>query len=146
MDRRSIALDYFAGGCNCAQSVLAAFSNGMGTDSAAALKISTAFGGGIVGMGQTCGAVTGALMAIGLRFGMTRGDDKAAKEKTRDIGKELIHHFESAFGSTTCKELLGCDLSTPEGIEEARSSGIFTTKCTSFVGKTVQLLEELIEK
>jgi C_GCAxxG_C_C family probable redox protein len=144
MDRKAIALDYFAGGCNCAQSVLAAFGNDLGTDSVTVLKISTAFGGGIAGMGQTCGAVTGALMAIGLRFGMARGEDKDAKEKTRGVGRELIRHFELTFGSTTCRELLGCDLSTPEGFMEARRRGIFTTKCTSFVGKTVELLEELL--
>jgi len=144
MEKRDEALLQFSSGFNCAQSVLAAFCAAFDVDNNIALRIAGAFGGGIAGTGETCGAVAGGLMVIGLRHGMTDPKDLQAKEKTRDLGKRFIQRFSSAHGSCRCKELLGCDVATPEGAEKARADGLFKTLCPRFVGGAADILEELL--
>ncbi|MHB8157724.1 MAG: C-GCAxxG-C-C family protein, partial [Desulfocucumaceae bacterium] len=109
-------------------------------------KIATPFGGGMASQGETCGAVTGALMVIGLRYGNIsnwRGED-AAKDKTYATAMELISRFKSINGTVRCKELLGCDLSTPEGRELSKERNLFTTLCPKFVRDAAEIVKELL--
>jgi C_GCAxxG_C_C family probable redox protein len=76
------AAELYASGFSCSQAVFAAFSEALGLEPMNALKIAQPFGGGIAGTGSTCGAVTGALLVIGLKHGRVRPEDLAAKEKT----------------------------------------------------------------
>ncbi len=134
----------FDSGFSCSQAVFAAFSEALGLDDISALKIAQPFGGGIAGTGSTCGAVSGALLAIGLRHGRSRPEDLAAKEKTYALVREFLRRFRERHGSTVCRELLGVDLSTPEGHEEARRRGLFASRCSLFVAEAVGILEELL--
>ena len=95
-------------------------------------------------MGQTCGAVTGAMMVIGLKHGRTRPEDEEAKEKTYSLVVELARRFRKRHGSLVCRELIGFDLSTAEGHEQAKRRGVFENLCPEFVGDAVTILEELI--
>lgn len=94
-------------------------------------------------MGETCGAVTGAFMVIGLKYGATLGEDKASKEKTHQVVREFAEKFASRNGSIACKELLGCDLSTPEGNAQAKEKNLFYTVCPKFVKDAAEILEEI---
>jgi C_GCAxxG_C_C family probable redox protein len=88
MDRLKIAMSRFADGFNCSQAVFAAFADDFGLDGETALKIASGFGGGMGRMAETCGAVTGAMMVLGLKFGSASPDQKA---------KELVYAKVKAF-------------------------------------------------
>lgn len=100
-------LDFFDKGFSCSQSVLGALAPGLGLSRIKALRVASAYGGGICRRGDLCGAVTGGLMAIGLKFGHANAQDLAAKEKTYRIAQEFIQWFEKRYSTLLCRELLG---------------------------------------
>ncbi len=130
-------------GFSCAPAVLAAYCEQFGLQRDKALKIATGFGGGMH-LDQTCGAVTGAIMVIGLKYGKTRADDNKAKEKTFEVSKRLADKFKARYGSIECKALLGCDITTPEGLKEARDKKLFTTICAEYVATAAEILDEIL--
>lgn len=103
-DERAYAL--FLGGCNCAQAVLLAFAPDAGLTEQQALRAAASFGGGIGGMREVCGAVSGMLMAAGLLYGYEPGD-RAGKSEHYARVRELSDRFREANGSIICRELLG---------------------------------------
>jgi C_GCAxxG_C_C family probable redox protein len=109
-----------------------------------ALKIACGFGAGIGRMGRTCGAVTGALMVIGLKHGQVNLADEKSRQRTYTLVKEFIDRFTALYGSTECKELIGYDLSDPGELSLARESGVFITKCPSFVYDSARILEDIL--
>ncbi len=145
MNRVESAVSDFKGGFACSQAVLAAFTDLFGMPRDLALRIAAGFGGGMGRMGKTCGAVTGAFMVIGLKYGATLGEDKASKEKTHQVVREFAEKFAFRNGSIGCKELLGCDLSTREGYEQAREKNLFYTVCPKLVQDASEILEEILE-
>jgi C_GCAxxG_C_C family probable redox protein len=124
---------------------LASFANESGLDKDLALKVACGFGGGFAGLGGPCGAVTGAMMAIGLKYGKEKPGDEEAKEKTYRTVREFIHRFEQRHGASLCRELIKADISTPEGFQAARNKGLIATTCPAFVRSAVEILEELLE-
>ena len=100
-----------AGNWNCAQSVLGVFCEELNLDRETAMKLASGFGAGMARRQEVCGAVSGAIMAIGLKHGQAREDDKAAKETAYRLSRELMDRFQAEFGSCLCRELLpGIDL------------------------------------
>jgi C_GCAxxG_C_C family probable redox protein len=95
-------------------------------------------------MGETCGAVTGAFMAIGLKYGKARAEDEGARDKTYELVREFVNRFQSRHGSIICKELLGYDLSNPQEGEAAKEIGLFDTLCPQFVRNATEILEEIL--
>lgn len=144
MSRVELALARFNEGFSCSQSVLAAFAPDLGLELNAALRVSAAFGGGMGRTGRTCGAVTGALMVLGLKYGATQGDDRATKERTYALVREFIERFEARHGVTDCSALLGADISTAEGYSELREAGRFKAVCPELVASAVELVEQMI--
>jgi C_GCAxxG_C_C family probable redox protein len=140
---RSVSL--FQQGFTCSQAVLAAFSARYGLDEATALKVSCAYGGGIARSAETCGAVSGALMVIGLAHGKAALDDDAAKERTYALTREFWRRFGARQGSLVCRELLGVDIGTPEGARSAAESGVFREKCPALVRCAAEILGELLD-
>lgn len=135
------AVACFESGLNCTQAVLSVYGSEYGLDREAVLKISAPFGSGM-GMGETCGAVTGALMVIGLREAkMSR--IRLTKEKAAEAGKQFIQRFRAREGAVSCRELLGCDPSTSEGYARARKENSFKERCPGFVRAAAEILEEL---
>jgi len=129
---------------NCSQSVFAPFAKRMGLDVDTAFKIATPFGGGMGHMGQVCGAVSGALMAIGLSEGITEYD-KELKDACYALAEEFQNRFGELHGDVTCPGLLGLDISDPDQLEEAREQGLFITLCLKFVGDAARIAGELLE-
>jgi len=109
------------------------------------LKISQAFGGRMSRMGKTCGAVTGALMVIGLKYGRVEVEDEESKEKTYEKAREFVARFVERNGTINCTELIGVDLGTPEGRKIAKERGIIREKCTKYVADAVEIVEDLVE-
>lgn len=95
-------------------------------------------------MGETCGVVTGSMMAIGLKHGKTRADDDEAKEKTYRLVNEFTDKFKAKNQSIVCKELLDCDMSTPEGLQDFKDRNLIETHCARFVKDAADMLEEIL--
>ena len=138
------AVRRFSEGYNCSQSIVSAYAEQFGLDEETAMKIAAGFGGGMGRLGRTCGAVTGALMVLGLRYGRS-SPDQAAKERVYARIQEFVERFNARNSSLTCKGLLGVDISTPEGHELARKKQLFTTACPRFVRDAAEVLEEMLK-
>jgi C_GCAxxG_C_C family probable redox protein len=140
------AVRKFRKGFNCSQAVLSVYVEEFGLCRETALKIACGFGGGMGRMALTCGAVTGAFMVIGLKYGNTTAEDKEAKAKTYKKVKEYTNRFKARNDSVTCRELLGCDLSTPEGMKEAQDKDLSSSICPRMVQDAVEILEEMMNE
>lgn len=92
-------------------------------------------------LGATCGAVTGAFMAFGLQHG---GVDAEAKERTCELVRKFAERFRKLHDSVECRDLLGCDLSTPEGRREAKDRDTHTTVCNALVRDAAEIARELL--
>ncbi|MFW9900041.1 MAG: C-GCAxxG-C-C family protein [Candidatus Thorarchaeota archaeon] len=138
------AITSFRGDFNCAQSILSSFAPQYGLDKDTALKLATGFGGGMGRMQNTCGAVSGAFMVIGLKYGMGIDGDVEARDKTYELVREFTKRFQEISGSINCKELLGCDINTPEGKEYYDQNDFFEKKCFEYVKNAAKILEEIL--
>jgi C_GCAxxG_C_C family probable redox protein len=138
------AKEQFEKGFSCAPAVFSTYSKQLGLEKELALKIACGFGGGIGRMGRTCGAVTGAIMVIGLKHGQANVDDAKSGQETRKLVKEFIDKFTALHGSIECKELLGYDLSSARGLKAAKEKGVFENKCPGFVYDAARILEDVL--
>lgn len=138
------AVTTFAQGFNCAQSILAAYGEPLGMPRETALRVAAAFGGGIGGLGDTCGAVTGALMVLGLALAKIDPQDSTAKQKNYQLTRQFIDEFKKRNRCTLCRELLGCDISTAQGMQQAKEAGRFTTICPGLVKDAAEIVEQLL--
>jgi len=129
------ASELFSNGSYCSQAVLGAFCEKYGLDQKTAFRISCGLNSG-VRCAEICGAVSGAVLVIGLRYG-----DSAAECNERT--EEFVRLFREANGSIVCRELLGCDVFTPAGKEKAVREDLFKTVCKDAVISAARILEEL---
>jgi C_GCAxxG_C_C family probable redox protein len=137
------AVSRFAEGFNCSQAVFSAFAESLGIEETDALRIAAGFGGGMGRMAEICGAVTGALMVLGMKYGGTT-PDREAKERVYQQVREFAARFRARHGSLVCRDLLGCDISTAAGHQSAREQNLFTSRCPPFVRGAAEILEELL--
>jgi len=143
MGRADAAVDLHGKGCNCAQAVLAVFAPELGLEQREAIRIATAFGGGMGRTDGVCGTVTGACMVLGLRSDMRSPEDRSAKDTAYSRMKEFDRRFRDRHGDTSCTGLIGVNLSTPEGLQAARDRALFTTRCADLIRSAVEILEEM---
>ena len=144
-NKRERAIVYFAAKMHCSQSVLAAFSEECGISEEQAFRLGSCFGSGMR-KGEVCGACTGALMVLGFMYGETHLGNKEERELSNRINDLMMSRFKEENGSYICNDLLGCDISTPEGRQKARNEGLFTEFCPKMVASAVDILEEIIEE
>ena len=144
MDAKEVAVTRFQEGFSCSQAVFSAYADEMGLDRDTALKIAGGFGGGMGRTGQTCGAVTGAIMAIGLKYGATNAADKETKEKVYALVKEFSDRFKVRHEGVTCKDLLGVDIGTAEGHKIAQEQKLYGTVCTKLVKDAAEIVGEIL--
>jgi len=135
----------FEKGFSCAPAVLSTYSEQLGLGKELALKIACGFGGGIGRTGRTCGAVTGAVMVIGLKHGQSNVADEESRQETHKLVKEFIDRFTALYGSIECRELIGYDLSSSRELKSARESGVFENKCPSFIYDAAGILEDVLQ-
>jgi C_GCAxxG_C_C family probable redox protein len=146
MTRKETAKKYYADAFACSQAVFAAFGKEMGLTEDQCLKIGGAFGGGMARNQLTCGAVTGAMMVIGLLYGRGLGDDVSQKEITYEKANELFEEFQRRNGSLNCKDLLhGLSLNDPEELKKIQELGLFQTSCIKYIEDAVEILEDINE-
>lgn len=140
--KQETALALFNNGLNCAQTVLAAFCDRYGLEEETAIRMAGGLGSGFRS-GDVCGAVSGAVLVIGLKYGQRSVEDKGAKLLCYEKTEEFIKAFRAKHGSICCRDIIGCDLSTPEGREQANREGLFGTICAGKVKSAIDLLIEL---
>ncbi|MBN2003548.1 MAG: C_GCAxxG_C_C family protein [Anaerolineae bacterium] len=145
MNRSEKALAYFSEGFSCSQAVLTAFAEDFGLEHELALRVAGAFGGGMGRSAQTCGAATGALMALGLKYGKTQAEDNAKREKCYALAAEFLQKFRAQNDGLSCPELLGFDIGTPEGRIQAQQTQRSATLCPNLVRSAVVLMEQILE-
>ncbi len=140
------AVSCYMQGYLCSQAILTTYGTKFGLDRNTALKIALPFGGGFARMGETCGAVTGALMVLGLKFAGVNVSQVRAKEKTYELVREFVKKFKNRNGTIKCKDLIKCDISTPEGRDLAMKKDIFRIICPKFVQDSAEILEQLLKE
>ena len=129
----TIAEEKFLASYNCAQAVLYSTSEDLGIDKDTTLKIACGFGAGYGRAQEVCGAVSGAVMAIGLKHGRGEGEEKSRTEDTYRRTREFIAHFKQRHGSIQCRDLIGCDLQTPGGQQAFKDRDLLHTTCAQCV-------------
>lgn len=133
------AINNFNNGYSCSQAILMAYCEQYGMTKDDARKIARCFGGGMGRTCQTCGAITGAFIVLGLKNDDI--DNNLAKNKTYEEVQLFAKRFKEKFQSLNCKDLLSCDLSTTEGqlyYKENKLNG----QCEKFVEYAAELLEK----
>lgn len=141
MARKETATEIFNKGLACSQAVATAFAQDYGIETDAVLKLSRGFGGGMGGMGGLCGAVTGAYMVIGMHYDPA---DITAKAKVYEKVQQFTRIFFERHGESSCRGLLGCDMSSDEGKAMMREKNLRDTHCVCFVRNAVEILEEIL--
>ena len=138
------AMEIMRQGHGCSESVLLAVSQEFGIESEVIPKIASCFAGGIGNSGSVCGAVTGAVMAIGLI--VENGDSMDDYLKKMSMVQEFRHRFEQEMETIDCHELTGADLTTPEGINEFMKSDIPEKVCFPAVGTAFNIVMDILKK
>ena len=139
------AVDYYSHNFNCSQGVFTAYATEHGIDEKFALKLATNFGGG-ARKGEMCGAVSGALMVLGLLYGHSESDDLDTKARAYAIAEEYMNRFIEKNGSVVCRELLGYDLSKPDEKAVILEKNLFRTVCPDLIRSAVEILDEILEE
>ena len=129
--------------CNCAQAVLGTLGQAAGLKPAECFRVAAAFGGGMARMGLVCGAVTGGMMVLGLRHGHPSIAQPGPRTAFYAKVQDFTARFARKHGSTVCRELIHCDLSTPEGQRVFNDQGMHQGICTGLVRSAVEILDTM---
>lgn len=143
MNRADRAIELFNNNFNCSQAVFTVFATEYGISEELALKLATSFGGG-ARSGEMCGAVSGALMVLGLKYGHFNAENNEQKQKAYSLVNEFVNRFKEINRSIVCRDLLGYDLSKPDEFEIIASKGLCKTICPNMVRSAVDILEQML--
>lgn len=135
MDRAAKAEQAYRDGRNCAQALLLAFLDGQ-LPEPTALRLAKGFGAGMGSLGLTCGALSGAVMVIG----MASDDQRQVAGRVR----ELFERFTAEHGSTSCRELTGLDLTDPDQAARKRQDSAYTDRCSAYVRDAAAIVAQLV--
>jgi C_GCAxxG_C_C family probable redox protein len=135
------AAQFFNDGASCSQAVFAAFAPSLGVDAGQAFRFASGFGGGMH-IGGTCGAATGAVLALGLAYA---GDDSASdRHAVMGAVEAFFERFGEQVGATQCPAILECDVRTAEGKALVREHGLRETRCLPAVRAAAQILDDML--
>lgn len=143
MSKVDEAVECFCNGAACSQAVLATYGERFGLAREHALKLASGFAGGMR-LGETCGAVTGAFMVLGLKYAKGNCDKLDGRTDVYAASLDFVARFGQRNNVVVCKDLLGCDISTPEGLQKATKEGLFRTLCPKLVRDAAEILEQIL--
>ena len=135
----------FKKGFDCSMQVAAELAPDVGLTREQGLKLMACFGVG-AGQGSLCGAVSGAMMILGYRYGNTEPGDMATKGLCMSKKNEFIERFQKEFGSLTCPGIMGYDLRIPEESKKAAEKGLFDTLCTRACTFAVETVRDILKE
>lgn len=145
-DHGKVAEELFRSGCNCSQAVVAAFEDVTGFDRETSMKVASALGGGMCRMREVCGAVSGAMLVLGMACGEGTDADHAKKADLYKIGQVFAEAFKAEMGSIVCRELLGLPDGKSEAVPEARTDAYYKKRpCAEIVRIAAEELEKVIK-
>lgn len=133
----------FINGIDCSQVVAGHFAGVCKLDKETMRKLTSCFGGGMQ-CGETCGAVTGALMVIGMVYGYAEENDTARKNEMRSKVVEFKQEFTGKYPSCICRELLGYNIADPEELQKILDLGLLLDFCPVVVEDTIKILEKML--
>lgn len=142
MQKADIAEENFKSGLNCAQSVLLAFAGDLGGEAGTARRIARGFGSGMA-TGDTCGAVSGGVMAVSL-YVSDVGDANIVKKKTYGLAREFKKRFSEEAGDLMCRDILGYDLNDPEVMKNIPADKLPRNYCVRYVRLAAGILEDML--
>jgi C_GCAxxG_C_C family probable redox protein len=142
VSRVNEVLKCFQSGFDCSQAILSTYCEDFGLDKQTALKLSCGLAAGMSRLGETCGAVTGAYLLIGLKYGKYLPDDVQAKEKTFERIQEFERRFVACNQSTNCRELLGFDL---RSCNKETALPVIQKICPKLVECAAKIVESILE-
>jgi C_GCAxxG_C_C family probable redox protein len=135
--------DLFMHGIDCSQVVAAAFSSELGVDEKELLRLTSAFGGGMLA-GKTCGAVIAAFMLLGLKYGHDHRDDADGKTEIYKKMAQFRMEFQKRYDSEECSGLLGYNLTDSDEAAKHQEENLLLTRCPVIVKDTIDILEGLL--
>ena len=142
-----IAIKMFSRGYNCAQAVLYAFCEDVGIDRNTALKLASGFGGGMGRAGEVCGAITGGILVLGLKYGRGEGQSEWKTEFTYEKTSDLMNKFTEIHGTVICRELLGVEnLEFKKAQKRLMWYGLYKKVCIPAVKTVVEVIERLLRQ
>ncbi len=144
-NRTERAVELFRSGFNCSQAVLTAFADEFGLDEELTLRLGAPLGSGARN-GEICGAVSGALLVLGLKYGHSSADDTERKLHGYAMAEEFTKRFREINGSIVCRDLLGYDLTKPEDMAVISEKNLFREFCPLMVKSAVEVLEGILSK
>lgn len=145
MDRINNAVNKFKQGYACSQAILSEYCGFFNMDVETALKLAAGFAGGMR-FGRTCGAVTGAFMVLGLKFGAKNSEKPDSRKNVYDAVCEFTRSFEEIHGSTDCEIIIGCNIGTAEGMKKAKKENLFDTICPKLIKSSADILEVMLNR
>lgn len=139
-----IASYNFHAGCNCAQSVLCAFSDKIGIDERTCMKLASSFGGGMGRLREVCGAVSAMFMIAGLLKGYEIAGDDIGKTRQYQLVQDLAKKFKAKYGTIICRELL--NLSGEDSpVPSKRTAEYYDSRpCAEFIKTAAEIMENYI--
>lgn len=139
------AVRLFQEGHACSQAIFATYSPLMNFNEELAIKIACPFAGGIAHLGDICGIVYGAILVLGLKHGRVNPDDNEARDKIHRLVKDFMKKFNDNHGSLKCRDLIQCEIDTPEKFTQAKEQGVFDSVCVVLVRNGASLLESMLD-
>ena len=143
MSKAESAINFFQNGCNCAQSVLAAYAADYDLEKDRALQVAVGFGGGMGRVQDVCGAISGAIIVLGLSSEFKDGDGRPKINEVYAKVHRLIDEFAKEKGTIKCRDLLGCDLTSEEGQKYFKEHNL-RENCWEYVRLCCELLDKVL--
>lgn len=143
MDKAQVA-DLFMRGQDCSQVVFSQFAHDFGISQEDANRITACFGGGS-GIGETCGAVIGALMAIGMKYGHSGPDDLEQRKVLMAKREAFIRKWNEKRSTCMCRDFLGHDITQPGEFEKVLEEGTMFSLCPELVLDAMEIFQEVTD-
>jgi C_GCAxxG_C_C family probable redox protein len=138
--------EYHREGFNCCESLLLGLLEYLGVkDEILVPQIATGFGGGIGHTGRICGALTGAIMALGKKYGRNDPTDKETRDRFYQMVENFLHEAQETLGSTNCIDLIGVPLNTEEGLRAYRERNL-REKCYQIIVTVEALAKQYLNR
>jgi C_GCAxxG_C_C family probable redox protein len=141
--KKEIIAEQFMKGFDCSQVVLRHYAEAFGITQEQANKIGAGFGGGM-GIGETCGALTGAMIVLGMEYGHYEETHMEQKNIMNVKREEFLNEFQKRYSGYSCKELLKHDISKPEEMQKILDEGLLFDFCPQLVEDVIRILDTMV--